>query len=159
MDKLGTGYQPIAIWIRDEKFLQSQRLGYDVGVPATVDNLIARAYSLRELGFVPDDSQSPRMDKNLLTDAKRDGIASRESWISTYFFGSVWNEIDDSQGASPLEGELKRFAAKRHGIRVEQVVLNPQTVIDYTTAHKLGKSFQQVACRKLRLLETDNCTS
>ncbi len=31
MDKLGTGYLPIAHWIIDEKFLHSERLGHDVG--------------------------------------------------------------------------------------------------------------------------------
>jgi hypothetical protein len=153
MDKLGSGYQPIAAWISNEKFLHSHRLGYDVGVPATVDNLIARAYSLRELGFVPSDSPSKQMDDILLTDAKRDGIASRETWISTYFFNSVINEFTDSQGANPLEGELKRFAARKHGMPVEQVVLTTQIVREYAEVHKLPKNFQNFACSKLELLE------
>ena len=151
MDKLGSGYQPIAIWIRDEKYLLSQRLGYDVGVPAIVDNLIARAYSLRELGFVPDDSPSRQMDNILLTDAKRDGIASRETWISTYLFNGLYES--DEHGANHLEGELKRFAAKRDGIPVEQVVFNSRIVKEYVEAHKLSKGFQNYACRRLGLQE------
>lgn len=158
MDKLGTGYLPIAPWIRNEKFLHSQRLGYDVGVPATVDSLIARAYSLRELGFVQDDSPSMQMDKMLLTDAKRDGIASRETWIATYFFSAVCSEIRDSQGASPLEGELKRFEGMMYGMPAEQIVLTPRTVRDYAEAHKLPKNFQHLACRRLGFPELFNGT-
>ncbi|MDD5192958.1 MAG: hypothetical protein PHF67_00050 [Candidatus Nanoarchaeia archaeon] len=156
-DKLGVHYDRIFRWIRDEKHLHSQQLGYDVGVPATVDYLIARAYSLRERGSVPENSNSKSMDSYLFNDARREhGIADRETWITTYFFGALFAEDSkDDDGENPFEGELRRFESQRHGTSVDEVVINAQIVQDYAKVHDLGEVFQRYALSKLDL--TENC--
>jgi hypothetical protein len=156
MGMLGTGYNPIANWIRDEKHLLSQGLGRDVGVPLTVDFLISRAHSLK-IKYEKTETSDPNppslntMESILLADANNDNIASREVWINTYFFGSNYCEVQESQGSSPLEGELKRYAASIRKIPVKDVVLTEYEVCEYARAHKLDDSFKRAACKKLRI--------
>ena len=147
MVNLGEGPWPIDVWIRDEKYLFSKRVGYDVGVPATVDQLIARAGNLRNYGSVSDDSPCKEMDKHLFTDAMRGTIAPREAWISSYFFRSPL--CYDEDGLNPLIGELKRFEARKRQIPVSDVSLNGQIVRDYSFANGLSEIFQNMALGKL----------
>jgi hypothetical protein len=154
MGMLGTGYHPIANWICDEKHLLSQGLGHDVGVPLTVDFLISRAHALR-VKYEKIETSDPNphslntMDSILLADANNDNIASREVWINTYFFGSHYCEVQESQGSSSLEGELKRYTARIRKIPVEKVVLGEYEVCEYTRVHGLNDYFRRAACKEL----------
>ena len=157
MGMLGTGYRPIADWICDEKYFLSKSLGYDVGVPLTVDYLISRAHTLRAK-YSNSEKSGPNspilntMDSILLVDANNDNIALREVWINTYFFGSgFYNEANESQGYSHLEGELRRHTACISRIPVEDVILAKEDVLRYSRAHRLDDSFVKEACKKLRL--------
>jgi len=156
MGKLGTGYSPIANWISQEKHLLSQGLGHDVGVPLTVDFLISKAHSLRvkygpvnESPLEHNPHQLNGMELILLGDVRTDNIAPREVWINTYFFGSGLSEVRDSNGSNPLEGELKRYAARLYKKPIEQVVLTQYELCEYARANRLDHSFREAARKKL----------
>ncbi len=154
MAKLGSGSKPIEDWIRDEKFYLSRSKGYDVGVPYTVDALIARTDQLKRNGVDPT-SKSRDMDIFLFNDAIADNLAPREEWVCTYLFDEPLRFLDDTpideHGKTRLQGELRRFGAQKYHTSTENVVLNEELVTNYTNSNRLGDDFRNMALGRLGL--------
>ncbi len=101
-------------WIKDEKWLYSEKEGRDVGVPETVDRIMKRFYGLK-----PED---------------------RTYLIEGYF---LCPKVDDFDGANQLEGELKRFKSKEKSISPRQINVTREIVDNYCKEYNLEESIQK----------------
>jgi len=98
--------------IAECKWLYSQKAGRDIGVPATVDRLLA--------------------NHDILV---TDGTDTREEMIFKYFF--VGPKIPDEHGRNQVEGELKRYVAFKIGCLPQNARVSLTSIADYLKDNKL----------------------
>ena len=98
--------------IAECKQLYSGVVGKDIGIPATVDRLLA--------------------NQDILV---TDGTDTREEKIFKYFF--VGPKIPDEHGRNQVDGELKRYVAYRKGTSPRNVNVGIGNILDYLNDNKL----------------------
>ena len=115
MDKLSDIPTVIGIWVRDEKHFYSEKAGYDIGVPDTVERTLDWAHELSNDPTKTREGFSGEMDRKLLWYAERNLLGTKEEWVCTYFFKEplrMLSEPIDEHGKTLLEGELRRFVVR-----------------------------------------------
>ncbi len=120
-------------WIDGEKYLYSQAAGMNVGVPTTVDRLIARAHSLKQTHDKK--SKLPFLDFELFLSH----IPPREVIIKDYFF----NNGVDRNNRRNLSIELSDFGSQKYNIPFSKVVINRELIADYAKANSLSGRFER----------------
>ena len=98
-------------WIKDNKWLYSERRGRNIDVPEIVDIIIKTYYQIDAAWRIP--------------------------LIEGYLFGP---EIFDNDGGNQLEGELKRFVALQENVEPRGVVLCKEHVIQYGEQYNLNNT-------------------
>ena len=153
MDKLSDIPTVIGIWIKDEKHLYSEKAGYDIGVPDTVERTLNWAHELNNDSSRVREGFSGEMDRKLLHYAQIGQLGTKEEWVCTYFFNEplrLLSEPIDEHGKTLLEGELRRFAAgTREGLNPSEMNGYRKFIGRYAEKHELSEAFVSQAKDKL----------
>ena len=156
-------------WVKDYKWYFSQMIGRDLGTPFTVRLLLwlenglilpgRNYYFFEAIDQVSTDNLATR--DLLLFSNRVDPAAIKEFYqllvegylLGTDFISSV-EPVPDQDGANQLEGELRRYWAKRTGVSSQQAILTKEVVEAYCTFYELPGSAYRLS-QKLNLLTND----
>lgn len=124
----------------------SQKAGYDVGTPATVDALMSLAEEAKEAAAT---NEERKTSQGLFPGQPLMGWlsgfpmpASREEIIGNYLFEHDIN----------LNGELRRFGSRRNHQPEERVAYDFALVAQYTSENGLSREFAFRVCDLLHIL-------
>lgn len=120
------------------KWSLSQKAGHDVGVPATVDAIIKDAQYMRLRRKLYNSTPHVVLQgdfRQFLLECG-DALPSREKFILAYLIH--YPNLADEHGKDQLDGELKRYLARKQGIKPSEVKINRMGVQEYLIDNGLG---------------------
>ena len=142
-------------WVQNYKWLMSERLGRDVGVPETVDRMLAPVDNLltnhtkSRRDYFLSTSDIMAFNVNMFADKCRGihdwefGYNFRNLMIEGYLLGTNFVDkgypivVPDKDGKDQLEGELRRHWSVFWRIKPSQVDLHRREVFNYCGYNKL----------------------
>ena len=160
-------------WVQNYKWLMSEKFRRDIGVPETVERMLAPVDGLLKIADVYQresllsTSHIMSFNVNMFADkcAGVDGNNFRNLMIEGYFLGTDFvstlsdhrrgfradGTIYDKDGKDQLEGELRRYWSKFYGIKPAEVKLHCQEVFIYCTNNALREEAYNNFAKKLNL--------
>lgn len=161
-------------WVQDYKWLMSKRLGRDIGVPETIERMLAPVDGLLEVDQLRRDYLLSTADimafkVNMFADKCHgiDGRNFRNLMIEGYLLGTDFVSplrvrdrkglvkfdgiIHDEHGKNQLDGELRRHWSGLYGIGPEKFKLYRQQVFIYCNEHRLREEAYNNFAKKLNL--------
>ena len=125
------------------KWILSQKEGYDVGVPFTVDHLLLQIEGFKKGHKIPDDTSS------FVNSFPREyNKVNREVLIGYYLFAPQGKDEDKEEH---LKGELYRFGRRNSPIENPEVEINKYLVEVYISKNRLSKKFKKNILNTLNL--------
>ena len=139
----GVDWRVITQWMPDEKLYLSQRAGYDVGVPATIDHiLLSQDQALRTL--------PERRTPFQVHLALWENVPKRDELVRLFF---EVRQSMDQDATDAARGELVRFGERHYQVPFYQVRLTRQLVDDYVTNNQLSEETKKVVCNRIGIIE------
>jgi hypothetical protein len=119
----------------------SEARGYDIGIPETIRLMVEKnPTNSRGVSFVVQCKVKPHEIEDFIK------LASAGYLLRTDF-NKQYNPLSDSNGKDQLEGELKRYWARKNSIQnPNEVIINPEIIKDYCNTFHLnefGKRFSE----------------
>ncbi len=168
-------------WVQNYKWLMSERLGRDIGVPETVERMLAPVNGLLKISdearkeYLLSTGDIMAFNVNMFADKCQnvDGRNFRNLMIEGYLLGTDFVSIlgshedykyrdcrkgfmlngivPDRDGKDQLEGELRRYVSGRYGIKPVDVELHRRQVFVYCGDNGLREEAYHNFAKKLNL--------
>jgi len=120
-------------WIQNQKWLMSESMGYDIGTPETVRLMVEKnPTNSRGVFYVV----QHRIKRHEIADFER---LTAIGYLLRTNFNVQLSALEDEHGRDQLEGEVRRYWARKNGIlQPKEVVLTKAIVDDYCTTYGLN---------------------
>src|SRR3989344_1031996 len=131
-------------WIQDQKWLISRTKGYDIGTPETIRLMIEEnPTNSRGVVYVIQERVKPHEIADFIR-------LTSIGYLLRTNFNKELPDLKDDHGQDQLEGELKRYLARKQGkVHPAEVEITSEAVNDYCMTNGLNGAYEKFT-KKLR---------